>query len=783
MIMSDQLIDEKNFYYSSDEDVSWGPLTLREIRREFAIPIKKPLFLKKASPLDREKYQDLQTSRSINSSNTDYCTANETVESNIKSDQINDEMETKSSSLNSKEIANFSKKLSLPNQISEEKERPDADAVIYVYSDESNEDFEHFRVKTEVTNSSNIDIISLSSDDEGDYTNEKFYETDVGIENIFEKNNKVPNTNISVNGKSSSSISFSNKTTDSAFETNCSINQYSSGSSTPDDSKYRISKNRSSANKNKNIEQANISAHDSLREQHVKYGKSLSCISSSNENIESTEFNNYENVILANSTSNIERNEWDEVMSSTFSEEKSSNCAINQYSSGSSTPDDLMKKQGIKYKISKNKSSANKNKNIEQANISANDSLKERVKYWKSQSCISSPNENIESTEFDNYETAINANSTSNVERNERDEVMSLSTFYEKKSFPLNNSGNIKHSSFEHDSSTHECEIYKNNSIESLITSESIEENSLEREKSTSFAVGETEIDYNNHIHKRSNDENSRVFSNISSSGVDDKHKYKLNTSDDCADLNSEYSRSKLNYIEDSSFLDDTLSQVEKLMNETATDEIKETNLKFPVEENKILSHIEEPISRIPIFLSAPNENKYTSMPSVSDFKMPNPRNAKKFLNVDKKLTPIKKSPNVFKNIVSPVRIYIKNSSMPVLKQTHKPIMVKHTSSSIQETSTSQPIKHRNLVKSLPEVIYKPSKKVIEKYDKEIILPDNIRKLVKERIVIKHEIRTKVDLNESELTTCEKLQRADISHVISDERNMSLRTAKQRFNI
>lgn len=184
--------------------------------------------------------------------------------------------------------------------------------------------------------------------------------------------------------------------------------------------------------------------------------------------------------------------------------------------------------------------------------------------------------------------------------------------------------------------------------------------------------------------------------------------------------------------------------------------------------------------SRIPVPTSFSDDSK-SNASSKSDFKVP------KF-----PVKPIKKTPNKFaasplplKNIISPVRVYIKNSPYPTLKHNNKPTSSysQHILGGLSEGHAMVPKKHKNLFGSLPEVVYKPSKLIKETSDNLIILPDNIRKLITETTVVKHEPRKRINFDESLIPVEQKLNMKDISRIVSDDQNMSVHVKKQGFNL
>ncbi|XP_044751912.1 fibrinogen-binding protein-like [Coccinella septempunctata] len=190
--------------------------------------------------------------------------------------------------------------------------------------------------------------------------------------------------------------------------------------------------------------------------------------------------------------------------------------------------------------------------------------------------------------------------------------------------------------------------------------------------------------------------------------------------------------------------------------------------------------------SKIPIPTTSCDESSNSSSSLRYDFKVPKfPPKLIKKTPVSNKLVAPKSSPIPLKNIVSPVRLYIKNSPFPALKQSHKPGCTRsqYTLEGISEATTVARKRHSNLLDSLPEVVYKPSKLVEKKSDNQIILPNNIRSLITERTVIKHEPRKRINLNESVFSMEEKLRMRDISHIVSDDHNMSIHTIKQGFNL
>lgn len=233
--------------------------------------------------------------------------------------------------------------------------------------------------------------------------------------------------------------------------------------------------------------------------------------------------------------------------------------------------------------------------------------------------------------------------------------------------------------------------------------------------------------------------------------------------------------------------LNDTFAEMERLLNEgygsDSDDSIDIIIDSTPNKAQRIISKIPVPASLSDVSTNSSSSQKY-------DFKVPKlPSKLTKTTPNPKKLLAPKTSPSPLKNIVSPVRLYIKNSPFPTLKRNHQPQCTQQQQSQKQLFGSEDfirpiiPKPHNDLLDSLPEVVYKPSKLIEKKCDNRIILPNNIRSLIKDRIVIKHEPRKRINIDESVFTIEEKLQMGDITHLVSDDHDMSVHTIKQGFNV
>lgn len=125
------------------------------------------------------------------------------------------------------------------------------------------------------------------------------------------------------------------------------------------------------------------------------------------------------------------------------------------------------------------------------------------------------------------------------------------------------------------------------------------------------------------------------------------------------------------------------------------------------------------------------------------------------------KTTPNHRTPlsqqKIFKNVISPIGIYINSPSLVTKKNViTKTIPMLKSPAKIESVSGN---KENNFV--LPEVVYKPAKKVIALDKKDIFLPSSLRKMVPESVITEHEVRIRKDtsmgrkLLEEDLTVVE----------------------------
>ncbi|XP_063928137.1 uncharacterized protein LOC135141200 [Zophobas morio] len=151
-------------------------------------------------------------------------------------------------------------------------------------------------------------------------------------------------------------------------------------------------------------------------------------------------------------------------------------------------------------------------------------------------------------------------------------------------------------------------------------------------------------------------------------------------------------------------------------------------------------------IPKLKKIVKTPNKFDYVQSP-IGDYirkKSPNSENFKLPLKPAKSRfhTPNAKSNLVptkqFKNIISPVGVYIKNSPCVVLKHNAS---VK-TVSALKSTPETDVIPNNDDGIIFPEVVYKPRKKVVKSVQKEVILPSSLQKMVQEPIITQHECRT-----------------------------------------
>jgi hypothetical protein len=161
--------------------------------------------------------------------------------------------------------------------------------------------------------------------------------------------------------------------------------------------------------------------------------------------------------------------------------------------------------------------------------------------------------------------------------------------------------------------------------------------------------------------------------------------------------------------------------------------------------------------------------------PNHDNFKLP-------FKPLKSKLTPNPKSPLVqsrqFKGIVSPIATYIKNSPA-CLKQNVPQRMMPTLGKSQPAPGFYQSDKENNF-SELPEVVYKPAKKVVASTKTDINLPSSIQKLLPEPLITKHVKRVQQNLNSNEVGM--KLEEADLTIMNAGSgEDISFVTTKQAF--
>lgn len=193
------------------------------------------------------------------------------------------------------------------------------------------------------------------------------------------------------------------------------------------------------------------------------------------------------------------------------------------------------------------------------------------------------------------------------------------------------------------------------------------------------------------------------------------------------------------------SVLNDTLDDIDELFRSHLELTQNDSNI------NESISSQKSNVSNIPI----------PKKPAGS-FKVPleRPKSAKKL-----------PSTSHLKDIVSPVRLYIKNSPVSGLKRN---IVAPELPKAPFKNITSKISNQANIPESLPFVRYKPSGNTIENCQNLFKIPANIRKLIVEPTIIKHESRTNVSFGG-------ELADSDTSLVQQDDRNVSVHTNKYGF--
>ncbi|CAG9818043.1 unnamed protein product [Phaedon cochleariae] len=157
---------------------------------------------------------------------------------------------------------------------------------------------------------------------------------------------------------------------------------------------------------------------------------------------------------------------------------------------------------------------------------------------------------------------------------------------------------------------------------------------------------------------------------------------------------------------------------------------------------------------------------------SLDDFKVPQTPLSQKTRSASKPLTG-------FKNIASPVGLYIKYSPKPLLRQN-----VIHKEISTQATpTTTKTLKHKDLNKEIGFVRYKPAKKQVCTSGNKLFCPPYIQKMMKDPLVIKHE--KKIVKQESSFITEQKLlandlTRPSISDSLLNDSNQDVSILKEK---
>lgn len=237
--------------------------------------------------------------------------------------------------------------------------------------------------------------------------------------------------------------------------------------------------------------------------------------------------------------------------------------------------------------------------------------------------------------------------------------------------------------------------------------------------------------------------------------------------------------------------LDDTLDEIEKMLNNNSTqdeslgDDDSSDNY-LPLPETSLKSEMQiisgssiqspscsnnmkkTPKTLIPRKLQSPKT--YTKQKvKLSPAKLVENVNDPNFLIPSKPehiRTPLKSSkPSTFKNIVSPVGLYIKYSPRVPLTTYVKPNNHQMTIPVKNKKPEKVSKGNWNNLDLAPAVIYQPSKKKLYTVDEHLNLPPSINKLVKAGTVVKHEKRILSEkhdnfetehklLNAGEITNC-----------------------------
>lgn len=180
-------------------------------------------------------------------------------------------------------------------------------------------------------------------------------------------------------------------------------------------------------------------------------------------------------------------------------------------------------------------------------------------------------------------------------------------------------------------------------------------------------------------------------------------------------------------------------------------------------------------------YLRSPVGDYINSKSINNNFKLPTkpPKN--------RAITPKTKSPQIqprlFKNIISPISIYIKNSPRVCLKQNIQAPPHKASHIIKNESVPLNSNNKQNTPRPLPKMVYKPPKQVIINSNQNIILPGNIKKLLPKPIVMGHQQR--IRNNDDNTSISRKLLEDDITFASFDASqsavDVSILESKQAF--
>nr|CAH7767475.1 unnamed protein product [Callosobruchus chinensis] len=145
------------------------------------------------------------------------------------------------------------------------------------------------------------------------------------------------------------------------------------------------------------------------------------------------------------------------------------------------------------------------------------------------------------------------------------------------------------------------------------------------------------------------------------------------------------------------------------------------------------------------------------------------------------KVTPVKTTPQ-FKDIVSPVRLYIQHSPVAHLKQNvvprtvTSPLISPKTSPSVSKTDAP------DNCDVLPPILYKPpGKSIVTMQSKQWFMPPSLGKHVKDPLVVKHEKKLNVQ-DVSRLSEKLGLDESALGSEADSSVNMSVLCVKKNFN-